>query len=375
MRDRNTAAGVPFLDLAPSHAPLKAAILEEIAELIDSGAFTNGPQVAAFEKAFAEFCGAQHCVGTGSGLDALRLALIAAGAQPGDEVILPANTFAATLEAVIQAGAKPVLADITENDYNLDPAAVEAAITPRSSFLLPVHLYGQLADMSALTKIAREHDLAIVEDACQAHGAERDGFRAGAGGLVGCFSFYPGKNLGAFGDAGACVTGDEELAAHVRALREHGQRRKYFHDFEGYTARLDTIQALALFHKLPLLSGWNEQRRSAARFYEQALAGVGDLVLPPVSEGSNPVWHLYVVRTAEPTKLAASLRERGVGCGHHYPIPLHLLPAYESLGYEPGSFPVTERLAVEAVSLPVFPGIGGAQLEAVVEAIDDYFRG
>jgi dTDP-4-amino-4,6-dideoxygalactose transaminase len=374
MVEERTLPGVPFLDLAPSHAPLKAAILEEISSLIDSGSFTNGPQVAAFEKAFAEFCGTQHCVGTGSGLDALRLALIAAGAQTGDEVILPASTFAATLEAVIQAGAKPILVDVAENDYNLDPAAVEAAVTPHSRFLLPVHLYGQLADMSSLTKIARRNELAIVEDACQAHGAERDGFHAGTSGLAGCFSFYPGKNLGAFGDAGACVTGDEELAARVRALREHGQQRKYFHDFEGYTARLDTIQALVLLHKLPLLAGWNEERRAAALFYAQALVGVGDLVLPPVPEGSSPVWHLYVARTAAPMKLACFLRERGVGCGHHYPIPLHLLPAYERLGYENGSFPVTESLAAEAISLPIFPGIGEAQLEAVTEAIGDYFK-
>ena len=282
MGSGKTTADVPFLNLSYSHAPLKAAILEEFSSLIDSGAFTNGSQVAAFEKAFAEFCGSQHCVGTGSGLDALRLALIAAGVQPGDEVILPANTFAATLEAVIQAGAQPVIADITESDYNLDQAGVEAAITPRSRFLLHVHLYGQLADMGALTSIARERSLAIIEDACQAHGAERDGFRAGTGGLVGCFSFYPGKNLGAFGDAGACVTDYEGFAALVRALREHGQRRKYFHDFEGYTSRLDTIQAIALSHKLPLLAGWNEERRAAASFYTQALNGVGDLVLPPV---------------------------------------------------------------------------------------------
>ena len=374
MGSGKTTADVPFLNLSYSHAPLKAAILEEFSSLIDSGAFTNGPPVAVFEQAFAEFCGSQHCVGTGSGLDALRLALIAAGVQPGDEVILPANTFAATLEAVIQAGAQPVLADITESDYNLDPAGVEAAITPRSRFLLPVHLYGQLADMGALTSIARERSLAIIEDACQAHGAERDGFRAGTGGLVGCFSFYPGKNLGAFGDAGACVTDDEELASLVRALREHGQRRKYFHDFEGYTSRLDTIQAIALSHKLPLLAGWNEERRAAASFYTQALDGIGDLVLPPVPEGSNPVWHLYVVRTADPMKLAGFLRERGVGCGHHYPIPLHLLPAYERLGYENGSFPVTESLAAEAISLPIFPGIAEEQLEAVVDAIGDYFR-
>jgi dTDP-4-amino-4,6-dideoxygalactose transaminase len=375
MVSERTASSVPFLDLAPSHVSLKAAILEEIAELIDSGAFTNGAQVTAFEKAFAGFCGTRHCVGTGSGLDALRLALIAAGARPGDEVILPANTFAATIEAVIQAGAKPILADIAESDYNLDPVAVEAAITPSTRFLLPVHLYGQLADMSALTGIARKHELAIVEDACQAHGAERDGFRAGAGGLAGCFSFYPGKNLGAFGDAGACVTGDEELAARVCALREHGQRRKYFHDFEGYTARLDTIQALALLHKLPLLAGWNEERRAAALFYAQSLADVGDLLLPPVPEGSSPVWHLYVARTAEPMKLAGFLRERGIGCGHHYPIPLHLLPAYERLGRGRGAFPLTERLADEAISLPIFPGISEVQLEAVCDAVGDYFRG
>jgi len=375
MSNRKTAASVPFLDLASSHAPLKAALLEEFSSLIDSGAFTNGPQVAAFEKAFAEFCGSQYCVGTGSGLDALRLALIAAGVHPGDEVVLPASTFAATLEAVVQAGAQPVLVDVSERDYNIDPVAVEAAISPQTRFLLPVHLYGQLADMGALTSIARERSLAIIEDACQAHGAERDGFRAGTGGLVGCFSFYPGKNLGAFGDAGACVTDDEELAALVRALREHGQRRKYFHDFEGYTSRLDTIQAIALSHKLPLLAGWNEQRRAAASIYGQALDGVGDLVLPPVPAGSNPVWHLYVVRSADPMKLAGFLRERGVGCGHHYPIPLHLLPAYERLGYENGSFPVTERLAAEAISLPIFPGISEAQLETVIDAVGAFFRG
>jgi dTDP-4-amino-4,6-dideoxygalactose transaminase len=375
MSNRKTAASVPFLDLASSHAPLKAALLEEFSSLIDSGAFTNGPQVAAFEKAFAEFCGSQYCVGTGSGLDALRLALIAAGVHPGDEVVLPASTFAATLEAVVQAGAQPVLVDVSERDYNIDPVAVEAAISPQTRFLLPVHLYGQLADMGALTSIARERSLAIIEDACQAHGAERDGFRAGTGGLVGCFSFYPGKNLGAFGDAGACVTDDEELAALVRALREHGQRRKYFHDFEGYTSRLDTIQAIALSHKLPLLAGWNDERRAAASIYGQALDGIGDLVLPPVPAGSNPVWHLYVVRSADPMKLAGFLRERGVGCGHHYPIPLHLLPAYERLGYENGSFPVTERLAAEAISLPIFPGISEAQLETVIDAVGAFFRG
>lgn len=375
MTERVAPPNVPFLDLGSAHSGLKGKILEEISALIDSSAFTNGPQVSTFESAFADFCGTRYCVGTGSGLDALRLALITAGVAPGDEVILPANTFAATIEAVIQAGAEPVLVDVSDSDYNIDPQAVEAALTEQTRFLLPVHLYGQLADMRSLTEIAEKSELGIVEDACQAHGAERDGYRAGCAGLVGCFSFYPGKNLGAFGDAGACVTNDAELVALLKALREHGQRRKYYHDFEGYTARLDTIQALILLQKLPLLAGWNEQRRAAARVYSQALSGVGDLVLPNIPEGSNPVWHLYVVRTPEPMKLAAFLHERGIGCGHHYPVPIHLLPAYERLGHARGSFPVTERLADQAISLPIFPGMSDAQLEAAIAAIGDYFRG
>jgi dTDP-4-amino-4,6-dideoxygalactose transaminase len=367
------ASPVPFLDLRPSHGPLKDALLEEIAELVDTGAFTNGPQVAAFEEAFAAYCGTLHCVGTGSGLDALRLALLAADLESGDEVVVPAQTFVATYEAVTQAGGRPLLADVSEADYGLDPDAVEAVVGPRTRFLMPVHLYGQMADMRGLAALAERHGLEVVEDACQAHGATREGRRAGAAGLAGGFSFYPGKNLGAFGDAGALVTDDEELAGRVRALREHGQSAKYVHDVEGYTSRLDTVQALVLLRKLALLDSWNEERRAAAAHYNAGLEGVGDLRLPPVAPGSEPVWHLYVVRTEEPTELAAFLRERGIRTGRHYPYPPHLSPAYARLGHRPGSFPVAEALAAECLSLPLFPGMGEEQLAAVVAAIAEYF--
>jgi dTDP-4-amino-4,6-dideoxygalactose transaminase len=366
---------VPFLDLGPSHADLAEAILEEIAELLETGRFTNGPQVAEFETSFAEYCGTAYSVGVASGLDALRLALIAGGIEDGDEVIVPANTFIATLEAVTQAGGRPVLVDASEDDYNVDARAVAAAITPRTRFVMPVHLYGQLADVRALQETVGPHGVAILEDACQAHGASRDGTRAGTAGFAGAFSFYPGKNLGAIGDAGALTTDDEELVARVRALREHGQTRKYHHELAGWTARLDTIQALALLHKLPRLDEWNEQRRAAAAHYLEALAGVGDLKLPAVPVGSTPVWHLFVIRTGRVEELQAHLATQGIGTGRHYPEPLHLTAAYEWLGYVEGDFPVAEALSKEVLSLPMFPGISTEQIETVVSAIKDDFAG
>jgi len=368
------AAAVPFFDPGPSIDWMRAALLGDIADLLDSGAFTNGPHVARFEEAFATYCGTSECVGLGSGLDALRLALLAAGLEEGEEVVVPANTFIATFEAVTQAGGVPVAADILETDYNLDPAAVEAAITPRTRVLMPVHLYGQMADMRALSALAQRHGLAVLEDACQAHGAERDGLRAGANGLAGAFSFYPAKNLGAMGDAGALVTDDAELASQVRALREHGQRAKYVHDAVGFTARLDTIQALVLLRKLPHLDCWNEQRRALATLYTEALTGIGDLRMPQVVDNSQPVWHLYVVRTADPQGLADFLALRGIGSGRHYPQPPHLSPAYAGLGYRSGSFPVSEALAREVISLPLFPGMTESQLAAVIDAVSEYFR-
>jgi dTDP-4-amino-4,6-dideoxygalactose transaminase len=365
---------VPFLDLAPVHRPLKDAIVADVAELIASGAFTNGPQVAEFEQAFARYCGTDFCVGLASGLDALRLGLLAAGLQPGDEVIVPALTFIATFEAVTQAGGVPVVVDVTEDDYCLDAAAVESAISDRTRVLLPVHLYGQLANVTALADIARRYRVELLEDACQAHGAERDGFRAGATGIAGAFSFYPTKNLGAMGDAGALVTHDAALAAEVRVLREHGQRTKYDHREPGWTARLDTIQAIALAHKLPLLDRWNDDRRRIAADYTSALEGVGDLGLPPVAANSGSVWHLYVVRTGDPARLADYLRRRGIHTGRHYPEPVHLSKAYAPLGYGPGSFPVAEAVAQNSLSLPLFPGMTEAQVDAVVEGIESFFR-
>ena len=369
-----TPVRVPFFDLRPAHAQLNEELLRDIGELLDSGAFVNGPAVAEFEKEFARFAGRTACVGTASGLDALRLGLLAAGLEPGDEVIVPATTFVATFEAVTQAGGRPVAADVSEADLNIDVQAAEAAVSERTRFLLPVHLYGQLADMRAILALADRHGLHVIEDACQAHGAARDGLRAGATGLAAAFSFYPAKNLGAFGDAGALVADGEELATRVRMLREHGQREKYRHELEGYTARLDTIQAIALLHKLPLLDSWNEQRRAAAARYAALLDGVGDLRLPPVAPGSEPVWHAFLVRAAEPERLATHLANRGIQTGRHYPEPPHRAVAYAQLGYAQGEFPVTEALSAELLSLPIFPGIADEQIDAVVEAVGDYYR-
>ena len=364
---------VPFLDLARSHADIKSDLLGDFAALIDRGDFTNGPAVAEFEAAFAAFAGTDHAVGLGSGLDAIRLGLLAAGIKPGDEVIVPANTFVATLEGVSQAGGTPVVVDMSELDWNLDVALVDPAVTSRTRFVVPVHLYGQMADMRALGELCRKRDLVLVEDACQAHGATRDGRRAGSAGRAGAFSFYPGKNLGAFGDGGALTTNDPELAEELRALREHGQRTKYAHDREGWTARLDTIQALVLLRKLRLLDSWNGERAAVAAHYLTALEGVGDLELPPVASDSSPVWHLFVVRTGDPVALAAYLRERGIGTGRHYPTPVHLTKAYEWLGLGPGSCPRAERHAARALSLPVFPGMRREQAEAVTTSVRAFF--
>jgi dTDP-4-amino-4,6-dideoxygalactose transaminase len=360
---------VPFLDLRSSHHDLKNDLLAEFGALIDSNAFTNGPAVGAFEEVFAAYCRRSACIGVASGLDALRLALVAAGLEPDEEVLVPANTFVATFEAVTQAGGTPVPVDVSETDLNMDVEAAAAAVGPRTRFVMPVHLYGQLADMRGLGRLG----LPIIEDACQAHGATRDGVAAGELGLAAAYSFYPGKNLGAFGDAGALVADDDELVARVKALREHGQRAKYEHELIGFTARLDTIQAIVLAHKLPLLDGWNAQRRAAAALYSEALAGIGDLELPPVAPNSDPVWHLYVIRTADPQSFAMHLRERQIGTGFHYPEPAHLSKAYRSLGHLAGSFPVAEEAAGRVISLPIFPGISESQIEAVVDGVRSYF--
>jgi dTDP-4-amino-4,6-dideoxygalactose transaminase len=365
--------GVPFLDLWRVHEPLAGTLQAEFSALVERGSFVNGAEVAAFEDAYAAYCEVPHCVGVASGLDGLRLALIAAGIGSGQEVLVPANTFVATVEAIVQAGAHPVLVDVSEEDLNLDVQLAEDAVGENTTALLPVHLYGQLVDVQAVAELAQRRGLVVIEDACQAHGATRDGVSAGGLGAAAAFSFYPGKNLGAMGDAGAVVCHDAQLAIRVRALREHGQVEKYRHRFEGYTARLDTLQAIVLLAKLPQLDAWNQQRRDIADFYARELRGVGDLVLPRQCEGSDPVWHLYVVRTESPDALARYLASRGVETGRHYPEPVHLSAAFRGLGYARGDFPVTERLAASVLSLPIFPGMTPAETEAVVVVVKEYF--
>jgi dTDP-4-amino-4,6-dideoxygalactose transaminase len=364
---------VPFVDLAPVTRPVSEAILAGLEELMDAGAFVNGQVVLDFEETFAAACGRAHCVAVANGLDALRLALSALGIGPGDEVIVPAMTFVATFEAVAQVGATPVPADVREDDYGLAAESAGAAVSPGTRALVPVHLYGQMADMTALAEIARRHDLRVVEDAAQAHGAMRGGDVAGSSGDAAAFSFYPSKNLGAMGDAGALVTDDHDVAERVRALREHGQTGKYRSDYIGYTSRLDAFQAVVLCHKLPLLEGWNELRREAAGAYSESLQGIGDLRLPTTVPGALHVWHLYTIRTADPESLAAHLKGHGVATGRHYPEPPHLSGAFSGLGFGPGSFPIAEAIARETLSLPLFPGITEAQIAHVASSIEAFF--
>jgi dTDP-4-amino-4,6-dideoxygalactose transaminase len=364
---------VPFVDLGPVSREIKDSLLDDVAQLIDNGRFINGPDIEKFEHDFAMSCGRAACIGVASGLDAISLALQAFGMQRGDEVVVPAMTFVATFEAVVHAGGRPLVVDVREDDVGMDVEAAAAACTERTRFLLPVHLYGQMADVRALGALAQQHDLLVVEDACQAHGAERDGIRAGAAGSAGAFSFYPSKNLGAFGDAGAVVLDDENAAAVIRSLREHGEVSKFESVRIGYTARLDTLQALVLLQKLPLLERWNAERRTAADFYSKALEGVGDLVLPRAVDGATHVWHVYAIRTADPTSLATFLAERGIATSRHYPQAPHLSRAFEYLDLPAGSFPVAEAVARETLSLPMFTGITEEQLEAVVTAVSEYF--
>ena len=388
---------VPFLDLVTPHRELEEELEGAFREALRSAAFVGGSQVEAFEREFAAYCGVKHCAGVGSGTDAVRFALMASGVGHGDAVVTVSHTFIATVEAIGQAGAATEFVDIDERTYCMSPDALAAYLKgcQRDSAtglpigkrtgkpikaVLPVHLYGQVADMDPILATAAHYGLLVIEDACQAHGAQYSSIdggwrRAGTFGTAAAFSFYPGKNLGAAGDAGALVTGDERIADDVRALREHGQTAKYVHRYEGYTARLDTLQALVLSHKLPLLDGWNAERRQAAAYLSEHLRGVGDLTLPPVPEGSSPVWHLYVVRTAEPNGLADYLRARQIGTGRHYPEPVHLTDAYAHLGYRPGDFPVAEALAREGLSLPIFPGMTEAQLEAIVVGVRSFFDG
>lgn len=359
---------IPFVDLKTPHRELRDEILGAWKRLLEDAAFVGGPEVERFESELAAHTGTAHAVGMASGTDALRLALIGMGLSAGDEVITVPHTFIASTEAISQAGGRPVFVDVDPVTATLDPTRVEAAITPRTRFLMPVHLYGQTADMGPLQEIARRHDLQILEDACQAHGAEYRGVRAGRLGRAAAFSFYPGKNLGACGEGGAVTTDDETLAARMRMLRDHGQAQKYRHEFEGWNGRLHSIQAAALRIKLRHLDAWNEARRSRARRYARGLAGSG-VDVPLEAPGRKHVWHLYVVRHAERDRLQAALGDGGIGTGLHYPVPLHLQKAYAGLGLGQGAFPESERWASQCLSLPLFPDMTDDQVDRVCEAV------
>jgi dTDP-4-amino-4,6-dideoxygalactose transaminase len=360
---------IPLVDLGLQHREIAAEVERGIADVVANTAFVLGPAVAAFEAEFASFCGVPHAVGVGNGTDALELIVRALDIGPGDEVILPANTFIATALAVIRAGAKPVLVDSDPVFHLIDVEQTRAAVGPRTRALMPVDLYGQVAPMEALDAIASDAGLAIVEDAAQAHGARRGGRAAGGFGRAAGFSFYPGKNLGAYGDAGAITTTSDAMADRVRRLRNWGSDRKYHHPQEGFNSRLDTLQAVVLRAKLARLEDWNESRRRAVARYHELLAGLDAVVRPEAAPGNEHVWHLYVVRVPERDRVLEQLQGAGIGAGIHYPIPVHLQGATAGLGYRRGDFPVAERAAEEILSLPLFPGISEGQQVRVAEAL------
>lgn len=358
---------VPFLDLRAGYLELKREIDAAVQRVLDSGWYILGPEVEAFEAEFADFCDAAHCVGVANGLDALTLSLKALNVGPGDEVIVPSNTYIATWLAVSATGATPVPVEPDPTTHNIDPDRIAAALTPRSKALLPVHLYGQPADLDPILTFAKSHGLSVVEDAAQAHGARYKGQRIGAHGDAVCWSFYPSKNLGAIGDAGAVTTNRPEVAERLRLLRNYGSREKYANETRGANSRLDPVQAAILRVKLAKLDSWNARRRDIAAAYTRGLGNTA-LTLPEVPSWAEPVWHLYVVRSLERDALQARLAERGIGTLIHYPIPPHLQEAYADAGFTKGQFPLAERLAGEVLSLPMGPHLGDG-ISAVIDEI------
>lgn len=383
---------IPFLDLITPHQELKEELSEVFLKVLSNAGFIGGPMVEQFERDFAAFCDAEYCVGVSNGTDALRFALMAAGIKPGDTVVTVPNTFIATTEAISQAGAQPDFVDIDERTYNMDAEKLREYLEVQCYFddgqlrnrktgllvtaVVPVHLYGQSADMDAILELAERYGLLVIEDACQAHGAEyfskKDNRwkKAGSMGVAAAFSFYPGKNLGACGEAGAVTTNEAEMARKMRMLRDHGQSQKYYHEVEGYNGRLDAIQAGFLGTKLRHLAEWNDKRRACAARYQDLFGSEHEgIVLPYEPSWSKAVYHLYVVRVQDRSQLQMSLGGVHIGTGIHYPVPLHLQNAYASLQYGEGSFPVTERVAAEILSLPMFPGLAGDQQSRVVQKV------
>jgi dTDP-4-amino-4,6-dideoxygalactose transaminase len=394
-----SAQGIPFLDLVTVHRELRDELRALFEAALDTAGFIGGSMVQEFERDFAEACETRYCVGMASGTDAVRLALIAAGVQPGDTVVTVPLTFFATTESISQVGGRFDFVDVDPRTYTMDPERLRGYLETRCTLdaktgrpvskrtggpvtaVIPVHLYGQMADMDPIRELAARYRLTVIEDACQAHGAEyfsrMDGrwYRAGSMGRLAAFSFYPGKNLGACGEAGAVTTDDEQVAKRCSMLRDHGQSKKYMHDVEGYNGRLDAIQAGILSVKLRHLSKWNEQRRELARSYDELLADMAEsLVLPHVPSWSRPVYHLYVVRTVDRARLQNDLTAAGIGTGIHYPVPLHLVKAYETLGFLPGEFPVSEQAAAQVLSLPMFPGLSPEQLERVARCVRESMK-
>jgi dTDP-4-amino-4,6-dideoxygalactose transaminase len=359
---------IPFVDLQAQYKSIKSEVDKAIARVLDNTSFILGREVEAFEAAFAEYVGARFCVGVNSGTAAIQLALMACELTTGDEVIVPANTFFASAEAVSTAGATPVFVDADPVSYNIDVTRIEAALTERTRVIMPVHLYGQAADLDPIFELAERRNLIVIEDAAQAHGSRYKGKRVGALARAGCFSFYPGKNLGAYGEGGAVVTNDEAVARRVRLLRDHGSERKYHHEIVGYNFRLEGIQGAVLGVKLPHLDKWNALRREHAARYGELLSGT-QLSLPGEMPYAEHIYHLYVVQTDEREALQQKLTEAGVQTGIHYPIPIHLQPAYASLGYKAGDFAEAERQASRVLSLPMFPELTEEQIMYVAEAI------
>jgi dTDP-4-amino-4,6-dideoxygalactose transaminase len=359
---------LPFVDLKAQYHSIKTEIDSAISHVLETSQFILGKEVAAFEEEFAAYCGAGHAVGVNSGTSALHLALLAAGVEPGDEVITVPYTFVATVAAIRYAGATPVFVDIDPATYNLDPAKLERAIGPRTKVILPVHLYGQPCDMDPILEVARRHGKLVIEDAAQAHGAEYKGRRTGSLGDMACFSFYPGKNLGAYGEGGAIVTSNAEFASALRLMRDWGQSRRYYHDVRGFNMRLEGIQGAILRVKLRYLERWTEARRANAALYSRNLAGSG-VVPPQAMPYARHVYCVYAIRTPRRDALAQALAAAEIGFGIHYPIPVHMQKAYADPRYREGDFPVAERVAGEILSLPIYPELTGPQIDAVTAVV------
>ncbi len=362
---------VPFVDLRSQHEPLMPQLLEAFRQVTEASAFAGGPFVARFEAEFAAFCRTRFALGVGSGTDALWLSLLALGVGPGDEVITTPNSFMATAEAISLCGARPVFVDVDERTYTMDPAQLEAAITLRTQAIIPVHIFGQMADLDPILAIGRRYGTPVVEDACQAHGAEYKGRRAGSLGVAGCFSFYPGKNLGAFGEAGGVITDESELRTKIQMLRDHGQAAKFVHAAIGWNARMDGIQAAVLSLKLARLESANAARRTHARLYHELLEDVPGIIRPVEAPHNLHVYHIYAIRVQNRDAVLQRMSARGVNCGVHYPVPIHLQKAYSFLGLKAGSFPVAERCAKEFLSLPMYPELRPDQIETVVQTLKE----